>query len=1378
MNRSIFYTLCRRWRLGITVLLLALALGAAALGRVHMLDRRATAAREAGLAAFAAQDYETALDQIGRYLQRFPNTTDSEAWHAYGRAREEQPVPDHSHISDAIRAFRNALTSDPGHTPSAHALLERYTQLGWSSDAKPLAEAWLVRQPNDAIALRALATAQYRLRDSETCLKSLVHLLEIEPLDLHARYLHSRLLIDDGQNADQISDQLSETLPEPDQRDHLVFFIAQAQVLSGEAQAARDTLDQLIAQPTIDPRLAGVLVAQLDSFGDFTASARAVAATMRHPAGPEPGFDHEWLLIRWWELNRPDRVVEVAHRLEDQSLLSPAARACLTISHWRKGNGPAADKLATTLDPAMAWGHLVHVSLEGGGEVPRLSEQQSDEDGFSDDPHVVAWNALATAEAGQFDRAVNDLTAVVNERPAWFDARLWLVQALYAADRVPEAAAEVDELLRLFGNQPDAAAWWCTVMTDVAISGTPIQAKQHNAQLAHYRDLLPDDPRVALAHARAQAHIGNLDGSDATIQELVRLIPAIGPDLVAEAIEFARAYSLPSADLLSRTATARFPDHTQITRMTAYAIPHINPSEYSAESTDAALVALMDLKRIKDIDVRLSAWRTLLAERSEDRRVLLTAGRDHQLLRDPDLRNILFARVERHFAPDDASALAIRTRGLLASNASPREVAAAADRLLDTLTRNPRDSELRLLLAHCLVALDQPPAALRQLLTVLNQQPYHTTARLRAARLLMGMGREPDALRHLEQAVRQPGVRLSRLQSDSAAELAIRLQRPDLGLEALVAGEDAISYSPQGLIQAISLALAAGRPEYAQGLLNQTSPDDHATIAQLASTYARYGEAATARELLARIPTQTSDPSTGIALGSAYLALGMPEISIDQLERVTEAKNVPSEVWPLLMMANVAAERLESTLSVAHRAAQAQPRSGWPAVFRVFQDVAPQGTNSLAWRMASALILCPDEAPVVAEFLSDHPASLFTSSHNAAEALTGAAFIHPRHDVLRLAAADARFAAGEPDLAADFVLEHSPSFERSAWGLQLLCLTHASRRDWNAAAQTANNWRRLSPTQAAQADVLLAQVRLQQQRGTAALSILEPYLDSARSNAAAYGPALAAYASALIQMDRADEAHNLLSPLLPGSARWRLTWAHLAATRVSKAHNAKAWLDYLEQLTETTAYEERLALANAWRLVAEQTTDDEALDRAISTLAAIDLVRVTVTPEYYNLVGILHELRGQTELAEIAYREGLDTFPESAMTLNNLAFLLLANEKSVDEAYQLARHAVELDPHDPDKLHTLGLAMSLRGDFAAAEELGRQAMSLDPRNPEWSLWIAEQAVRANEPQVAREYLSHAELLLVSSTPHTAELQPRVDTLYTALSEVVPLDQVP
>jgi tetratricopeptide (TPR) repeat protein len=95
----------------------------------------------------------------------------------------------------------------------------------------------------------------------------------------------------------------------------------------------------------------------------------------------------------------------------------------------------------------------------------------------------------------------------------------------------------------------------------------------------------------------------------------------------------------------------------------------------------------------------------------------------------------------------------------------------------------------------------------------------------------------------------------------------------------------------------------------------------------------------------------------------------------------------------------------------------------------------------------------------------------------------------------------------------------------------------------------------------------------------------------------------------------------------------------------------------------------------------------------------------------HMLLGTIYDLQKRFDLSEKHYRAALDSNPDFAPAANNLAYLLITQDKNIDEALVLAQKAKEKLPDDPNVADTLGLIYYKKGLYDSA--IGQFADSLE-----------------------------------------------------------------
>lgn len=92
-------------------------------------------------------------------------------------------------------------------------------------------------------------------------------------------------------------------------------------------------------------------------------------------------------------------------------------------------------------------------------------------------------------------------------------------------------------------------------------------------------------------------------------------------------------------------------------------------------------------------------------------------------------------------------------------------------------------------------------------------------------------------------------------------------------------------------------------------------------------------------------------------------------------------------------------------------------------------------------------------------------------------------------------------------------------------------------------------------------------------------------------------------------------------------------------------------------------------------------------------------------------LGAVRERQGRHDDAEAAFREALQVEPQMAPALNYLGYMNANRNVRLEEAHELIRRAVELDPENGAYLDSLGWALFRLGRVAEAETWLRRALS-------------------------------------------------------------------
>jgi len=132
-------------------------------------------------------------------------------------------------------------------------------------------------------------------------------------------------------------------------------------------------------------------------------------------------------------------------------------------------------------------------------------------------------------------------------------------------------------------------------------------------------------------------------------------------------------------------------------------------------------------------------------------------------------------------------------------------------------------------------------------------------------------------------------------------------------------------------------------------------------------------------------------------------------------------------------------------------------------------------------------------------------------------------------------------------------------------------------------------------------------------------------------------------------------------------------------------------------------------------------------------------------PQFYILLGVLYESRGDWSKAQDAYQKTLELKPNDPVASNNLANVMLQSGGNVDMAMSLAQTARRGLPDSPDAADTLGWAYYQKGAYRSAIGILQEALKLQeknkaPDNPDLHYHLGLAYQKTEQPALAREQL--------------------------------------
>ncbi|WP_293702606.1 tetratricopeptide repeat protein, partial [Thiolapillus sp.] len=213
-------------------------------------------------------------------------------------------------------------------------------------------------------------------------------------------------------------------------------------------------------------------------------------------------------------------------------------------------------------------------------------------------------------------------------------------------------------------------------------------------------------------------------------------------------------------------------------------------------------------------------------------------------------------------------------------------------------------------------------------------------------------------------------------------------------------------------------------------------------------------------------------------------------------------------------------------------------------------------------------------------------------------------------------------------------------------------------------------------------------------------------------------------------------------------------WNNLGAALGTQSNLDEAINAFRQQIKVNPNHEE------AWYNLGGSLGKQGNLDGAIEAFRKL----LEINPDHesaWNNLGAVLGKQGDLDGAINAYRQGMRHPLIKGQCHNALAWLYYEQQQNLDEAVELARTAVELDPEAPDARHTLATLLISSGNWAEAQIEATAFLQLG--EPDWLETGWEDLLRFFLEAVRHNRATES-VRLLEDTKSTERLRP----LYVAL----------
>lgn len=1341
--------------------------------RQHQFHARLLADRAAGLTAFDAGDYDTALKDLSRYNQY--QQRDPQALFTFAKARSRIELPNEGHLVEAIAYYRRGLELDPKNAAAKHELLAIYINpyIAYNAEALKLCDELLSADSHDLVALRDKATALYRLHRLDEAMAAAEQLNKLAPLDMQGQQLSYELMYQLNRPADQILARAQKDFKAHPNDPRFEMLLGYAYMLTGQFDQSRTHLLAAAHARQTDPVVVQELCGMLDSLHLYDESNALLARSAEQNADPQM---QQMLIRRLWQTGDFSQVAKRLANLStkdgDSQLLGYQAMSLYQLNH--------ADEAKTRIaalekrmhdDVAMAWAKAISAQF---AQPPLTASQRiaQFESALSRDPaNAVIRDMLgdAYAELGETEPAMQQWNMAADAEPSWATPRTQIARLLAATGRnqmaIDEAQSAYDRAQNVGSAIALAVAWSgaaqrsddpalaSRVLTlsreiQTRIPGEPqtlpiyvsmlARTGQHQEAIAVIRNAITSQhvlDNATLIHLAAVSRSAKL-GMEKQILTRAEQLHGLTPDLaLAIATNNAAGDAKSAKQLLGKQVASAKSDIPQwrlayaeflesisdpAAAQTWIELGNANPDDLSIQGT------------IADLPENSSVWQNRAF-------IQTTIDRVHQITGDEGHRWQL-----------------ARARWLLKSPDKDRDSAEAVVLLTELVRTSPNMLIPRMYLARALENLHEIPQAIDQLKSAAEIDPDSPDINMQLVQLMQNAGRFDDAAPYL--------IRLSQnksLDSQQRLQLAVLLANSgqrQAAMNMLGEGGGLQRDTLRAALLRQTGSITAATQIYQQ-LITQTDTDSQ-TILEAAEFFAAHHDTANANRAIA-------------ALNHSKISPEQRDLLIAQYDEDTNQISQASQ-----LLAKSASQYKDPTSWEV--LAEFQMRQGDDSA--AISSANHGSTQALADLKADITQLSHTTTQLtltgLRDALSHHPSDLAgrdtlnilsqsTNLDQLAVALDANAEKYPRFMPAQKLAFEAALKQHHMDDAGAIANRCVATFPNDAEAAEMPVLIHAAAGQWSDMLSAAQVWRQRSAENPLNADLAIAEAQMQMGQADQAVRQLASYVATARKDPGAHENILTDYCRALVMAERQQDAANLLKPLLAQS-NWRMLWLKLAS-EIQGADASAQWIAQVAPAIPQSNLSERESLAAAWYALGVRYGYANGFTQARQVITPVAAAPNAPASAQLLLAASAEKLTDRTT-AVAAYRRALQLDPNLPVAENNLAYDLLLQNEHLDEARDLAQKAVAARSDDAAYRDTLGQILIHLGDRHGAIQAYQTLVQLQPNNVPAHITLAQTFLAEGDRTDATQVLSQIDALIQANPTGATAYQADVQSLHQSLTK--------
>jgi tetratricopeptide (TPR) repeat protein len=1317
------------WKLA-TVLVVAGAVFGTAVYALHRWQKgtRADQALPLGEKAYAAQNWEEAATQLGRYIA--VNADDVPVLLKYADAQLNRRPRTSSNLQQAVGAYRSVLRLEEGNTEATRRLAEVYLEGNRPGEAELIAERYLEKR-EDLTIRRLLGIALLRQRKFAQAETELDNIIAKEPnqvLAYEAMGYLAQLRPDDVNKPTAFwFDEAVAHNPES----ALAYIVrASFRRQRNERDGALADLEQAqkrdVSETEVRLRLIQELL-YLNALDQARGQLTALQAV-------SPSNQMLW---RCWaelalRLNSPDEMSRVAEAGVKELAAQPwdfmpvAVELYIRSNHFDKAGDLLTRLRQKDILPA-AVAYLDGLLAERQGKLREAVAGWQKAVSLGYPPSKVRLLlASVFTRLGDVPSAISELRTLVAQDPANLEGHVNLARLLAQTRDWPEALNEARRVEQLAPGYTDGILLGLQAQAQMLAAEDTTVGREEAWRSIEERlmqlDKTGDRARqIELLQAQIAVMRGKFSEAESLVTELEGRYPAEMNLMLLHAELYASQGKEQEAIARYRDIMEKFPQASEPVRGLALVLARQTKSDECESVVRQALARIEEPRARRDLGLLLADLYRRWEQQDQLYRWLTEL--DQQMPNDiPIKRQLLACRRVQADAPqaqkrvDEIEALEgdtgwqwkyeqARVWTLVpdVNEFKKRHYPETVKLLQENLLANPDDQASRLLLGVAYERGGELTSALATYREALSRSPDNIRVIVPTVAALYKAQEFTEAQEILDRATRQ-GLEHPELQK---LKLQIDLRRGAFDSASDIL-QGFLSQDPNNMSYSLTLALVRMQEKDfagAQKILDELrakTPDSRSVIAAQVRLQILLGNDKEAVRLCDEAVQSLPGAFAYTLRAQTYVALKQNEKALEDFDRAVAREPKNADVWVARSAFYRSLGRRTNAISDARQALTLSPdslpvqkhaialflASGDSSLIREAEGVVDKALDRVSGATAETAQLQLLKARVL----------LFKGTNPATEAarvmLRGITDKYPRYAEAWEWLARLELQQGEPGRAVDTALRglaHNPE------NRQLLLLKALAEKE-TSPASAALTLRGLADQYPQDVEILveLADACVRADRSEQALELLRQRLPGFQGPARRRGEMT--LAAVLYKSGQRDEAKSLFSALMqaePGDATPLITLAQLLARERRWSELNQLLIQWRNTHPDETATTVSLASALAG------TGEKDAIQ------VAEDLLRVTLERDPKSmaslmLLSMLMQSVGRSDESVALNRKALEVDPNNIIAMNNLAWVLCEEKGQFEEALQLAQKGLAIDPEYKDLIDTRGMVFYRQGDYEKA----------------------------------------------------------------------------